>query len=389
VSARRTAWTLGLAALVVVAVLAAVSCSRRGPATGGTDPSGSDLQSDTTSATGGAAPSAPPSTPATLESSPGAPSAASWQLTDTFGEGEEQPTFVFDATAWDDGFVATGIRLRAFASDVGPYIGQPLLWTSASGETWQERVLDIPPEEGASDSRIEHIVTLPDGRLLAASEHRRPNAWTSEDAETWTVIDLGIGDASVRSIAAGSEGLVLLANAADGAQQAWFSRDGMAWELTHSVPAEEEAQLETVAAGPEGFVIVGALRGETDHPHVIASADGRSWFTAPDQPAFEEGRLPPRRRPARARLDGNRLGRVRGGAASGRVALRRRPHLVPGARSGGPGRPELVHRERHRRGGRPRHPLAGRVLPLRPIPGPDTRLGLDRRRYLDPDRSRR
>lgn len=291
--ARRAAWTLGSAALALVAVAAALIWLRRDPATSGTDPSGSELPSVAASATGVAAPSAPPSASATLEASPGPASAASWQLTDTFGDGEEQPTFVFDATAWDDGFAAIGIRLDGYASDVGPYVGRPLLWTSADGQTWEERVLDTPAaEEALSDSRIEHVVTLPDGRLLAVSEHRRPNAWTSEDAETWTAVDLGIGDASVLSIAAGGGGLVLLANAADRAQQAWFSGDGMAWELTHAVAAEGEAQLEAVAAGPEGFVIVGALRGETDRPHVIASADGRSWVTAPDQPAFEDGDFP-------------------------------------------------------------------------------------------------
>jgi hypothetical protein len=114
----------------------------------------------------------------------------------------------------------------------------------------------------------------------------------SGDAVTWTEVDLGVGDVSVQSVAAGDRGMVLVAATSEGGQQVWFSADGVSWQLTHAMMAEEEAQLETAAAGPEGFVVVGALRGGTDQPHIIVSSDGLTWFTAPNQPSLEAGSFP-------------------------------------------------------------------------------------------------
>jgi hypothetical protein len=114
----------------------------------------------------------------------------------------------------------------------------------------------------------------------------------SEDGISWTAVELGIGDVSVASMAAGDGGLVLVAGAVDGTAQVWSSVDGMTWELTHATTAAEGVQLEEVAAGPEGFVIVGAIRTDADRPYVLASSDGRSWFTAADQPAFAGSSFP-------------------------------------------------------------------------------------------------
>jgi hypothetical protein len=225
-----------------------------------------------------------------------APVPAEWTLANTFAE-PNRPTFVFDATAWERGFVAVGARLDGFAGDVGPYAGQPILWISADGSSWEERALDIeiPVEQPGApvDARVGHVVTLPDGRLMVIrSVYAAATAWTSLDASTWTPVDLGIGDTSVLDIDRGPTGLVLIGTSAEGLEQIWFSTDGLQWELTREDPAADAAQLSSVAAGPEGFVVVGAHRTDTDRPYVLASADGRTWLEAPLQAAFEDDDFP-------------------------------------------------------------------------------------------------
>jgi hypothetical protein len=273
-------------ALAVIGVLAVVIflATRGDPVASGPSPSASASASPSASASASPSASATPTETATPPAEPG------WTLTQTFGNSAERPTFVFDATAWDEGFVAIGIRLDNAASDVGPYIGQPLLWTSADGREWQEREIDIPPPENEfDDNRVEHIVAIPDGRLLIASEGGE--AWVSEDAATWSPVDLDIQGGSVDSIAANDLGLVMLVTIEpDAVSGVWSSEDGLTWERTHD--PDLGTQLETVAGGPEGFVVVGALRGETDRPVVLASSDGREWVTAPDQPAFVDGQFP-------------------------------------------------------------------------------------------------
>lgn len=228
---------------------------------------------------------------------PSAVTPSEWQLTATFGQGEQQPTFVFDATAWGGGFAAIGLRLPQFASDVGPYGGQPLIWTSPDGIEWTESTLDVQLETQQSgapvDARIEHMLALPDGRLLAVRAAYGPvEAWVSADAATWDAVDLGLGGLRGTAAVGGSSGYVLLGESPDGDAQVWASSDGLSWQLTHSIEADLEAQLESVAAGPEGYVIVGALRADGDRPLVLASSDGRSWVAAPDQPALAEGSFP-------------------------------------------------------------------------------------------------
>lgn len=220
--------------------------------------------------------------------------AEGWSLAARFGEGPDRPHFVFDATSWDGRFVAIGIRLDHFANDCCTWTGQPMLWTSADGLGWEGRPLGIDVGNGLQeDDRIRRIVALPDGRLMATASRNAPSsAWISADAMTWTPIEILPADTSLTDIAAGPRGLSLVAGGPGGEQQVWYSADGLAWEVTHEADAGDEVQLQAVGAGAEGFVVVGASRTDTDRPYVLASSDGRTWYTAPEQPAFTDGDLP-------------------------------------------------------------------------------------------------
>lgn len=220
-----------------------------------------------------------------------------WALTGTFGTDEQQPTFVFDAAVWRGEYVAVGARLPRFAGDSGPYPGQPLLWTSATGESWVERplLIDLPGGDQA-DARVEHVVALADGRLMVVySQSGGTLAWASSDGMAWASVDLGI-DAMVEDVAQGPQGYVMVGveqGLGSGERwQVWNSADGLDWSLVRDEPSESGVQLAGVDAGPEGFVVVGARRIGLDRPYILASSDGVTWHEAPEQPAFEDGDFP-------------------------------------------------------------------------------------------------
>lgn len=240
------------------------------------------------------APPTPSPSPLPITAPPSAGS-GEWELAATFGTGSDrEPTFVFDATAWRGGFAAIGLRLDYFASDVGPYPGEPLIWTSPDGRTWSEHALGIPLETQQpgvpSDDRIEHLLGLSDGRLLAIRAAYGPTqAWISDDAIRWEPLDLGIGDVSPYAIAQGPRGYVMVAAGVDRNGVALYSDDGLTWTTTHESPAAGVVDLFGVAGGPDGFVIVGRDQ-DVGEAFILASADGRSWLRAdPDQDAFSGG----------------------------------------------------------------------------------------------------
>ncbi len=71
-------------------------------------------------------------------------------------------------------------------------------------------------------------------------------------------------------------------------EQLWFSNDTVNWELVYGTSDDES--LNTVGAGPEGFVAVGQHGFRTGPPRAfaLASADGRQWITAPEDAVLTE-----------------------------------------------------------------------------------------------------
>jgi hypothetical protein len=249
-------------------------------------------------------PSASPATPEpTVQPTPTAvPVPNDWTLAGTFGEDDQQPTFVFDVTTWQGGYVAVGTRYDDFVNDCcGPNAGQLLLWTSDDGTSWEERplMITLPTfDDGPPDMRVEHILQLSDRQLMvvydeASSSEPEVQAWVSDDAIVWTEVDLGLGSIDVDDEAQGPHGFILIGHTPAGAAQIWRSSNGLAWEIVHEDPPDAVVQLGSVDAGPDGFVVTGARRGGTDRPYILASSDGRTWFVADeDQASFLDGDFP-------------------------------------------------------------------------------------------------
>lgn len=145
----------------------------------------------------------------------------------------------FAMTAWSQGWAVIG-RTGTGAA----------VWLSADGTTWDEGV-----PTGLDDGSVNHVVTIPDGRLLAfgfrddGSLGGVPATWVSSDGLGWEAIDIGIPDlVNAVDVAAGPLGLVIVGrgeiNEAGDNAYAWYSSDGISWEqVWESVEAESPSTL--------------------------------------------------------------------------------------------------------------------------------------------------
>jgi hypothetical protein len=181
-------------------------------------------------------------------------------------------------TAWPNGWVAIG------QTDANP----TAVWLSADGVAWESVV-----PTGLEDGAINHLVAIPDGRLLAfgfrdnGSLGGVAEAWISSDGRDWQTTDLGIPDlVNAVDVAAGPLGFVMIGraelNASSRNEYVWYSENGLDWERVWETVNDELPAA--VGAGPEGFVIVGQQgyeQGGDPIGVVLASADGRDWIEAP------------------------------------------------------------------------------------------------------------
>jgi hypothetical protein len=189
-------------------------------------------------------------------------------------------------TAWPHGWAAIG-RLGA----------NPAVWLSADGAHWEAIV-----PTGLEDGAVNHLVTIPDGRLLAIgfrfveSSGGTETAWISTDGRDWRETDLGISDLrNAQDVAAGPLGMVLvgLGDLNEGAvsnSYVWYSADGIIWDLVWET-LEDESPV-AVGAGPEGFVVVGSQGYFEGDPQgfALASSDGREWVEAPQEVTLAQTR---------------------------------------------------------------------------------------------------
>lgn len=86
------------------------------------------------------------------------------------------------------------------------------------------------------------------------------------------------------AVARGAQGFVAVGGGGSpeglGGALAWYSTDGVRWELTHDRHAERSGSgLQDVVATADGFVAVG---GDPTGPAVWSSRDGRSWSAVDD-----------------------------------------------------------------------------------------------------------
>ena len=163
-----------------------------------------------------------------------------------------------------------------------------------------------------------------------------PSAWTSTDADHWSLVEIGRPDpdafAFAESVAEVPGGGVVAVGRSGPRPVAWTSADGAAW-TEHDVATlggpDDAERMTTVAAGPDGFLAGGSVGPELfeRHARLWRSDDGTTWAPVPDDPGVRRrrghGAHPGRRRLARPWPDrhgaaDDRVGRV---AFCGRRAL--------------------------------------------------------------------
>jgi hypothetical protein len=236
------------------------------------------------SGSSGLGPAVPASQPATSGASPAAvatstatPDATQSPPPEDFTRVASFPGATAPAlTAWAGGWAVIGLADAA-----------SVVWLSADGIVW-ERIVPA----GLEDVAINHVVAIPDGRLLAfgfradGSLGGAAEAWISSDGRTWEPLALGIADlVNSVDVAAGPLGLVMIGraepNTAGRNEYAWFSADGLVWDRVWETAGDEVPAA--VASGPEGFVIVGQQGYEDGGDPIglaLASPDGREWIEA-------------------------------------------------------------------------------------------------------------
>jgi hypothetical protein len=248
------------------------------------------------------APSAPPTSPeptegatpsASFQGTPAATSSAPATIPETWTDAavfaEPGKRYVLgDLVAWSDGLVAVGTVYeeegRSVFGPPPPRAGR--VWRSTDGTDWT----DVTPTDTFADVELVHLFEAADGALVVIG-HSYPDvatvsaAWETSDGETWTRVELaGIPEeAFMLQVASGAQGHVAAVSVGT-PNAAMYSSDGRTWE-----PTLDEAAVNTLAAGDEGFVASLLRPGSEEAPaQVMASADGLEWFdaTEPDDGSF-------------------------------------------------------------------------------------------------------
>lgn len=117
-----------------------------------------------------------------------------------------------------------------------------------------------------------------------------PVAWTSPDAETWSLRRMEATDFTFPTAAAvGANGTIVAVGRSGQAARTWTSADGASWTL-HDVPRLDPSVAErmlTVIATPDGFLAGGSSGAENfdRHARLWTSTDGASWVPVPDDGA--------------------------------------------------------------------------------------------------------
>jgi hypothetical protein len=151
------------------------------------------------------------------------------------------------------------------------------------------------------------VLRRSDGSLLAIGMAQEARVLTSADGGKWTLqpADTGLLQASANHLSlvtgvaeSGGQLVAVGATALDdistGDARAWTSSDGLHWQAVPTAAGMVDAEMESVTAGPNGFVAVGSdgfPGGNTQLPGargaaVWVSSDGSTWTRAPNQASF-------------------------------------------------------------------------------------------------------
>jgi len=117
-----------------------------------------------------------------------------------------------------------------------------------------------------------------------------PVAWTSDDASTWSLRDMGSTEFTFPvSVAADERGGAVAVGRSGAAPFAWTSPDGRSWQ-SHPVPILGDGtiadRMTTVLATPDGYLAGGSVGPELAgrHARFWSSADGVTWLPVADDP---------------------------------------------------------------------------------------------------------
>ena len=210
-----------------------------------------------------------------------------WIEVGSFGE-DETIDAVHDVVRAPFGLLAAGVHIETRNLPVfGPLAQQGRIWLSTDGRSWQ----DVTPDGGTfADSSVYDLAVLTDGTVVAfvrvsAVDAGIPTdayaAWETEDGRTWTgVEEMSAGSGPVLNVVQGAAGYLAWRNVPNnGGVELWHSVDGRSYELRMAL--SEGRVVASIAAGPEGFVVVSRSVEGSASSMMHASGDGIDWFEAP------------------------------------------------------------------------------------------------------------
>ena len=201
--------------------------------------------------------------------------------------GEVPNTMILDVAADDEGFLAVGVRFTEPR--------ERIVWSSADGLGWERN--EGPGLDAAA------VAATDLGWLVVGSVDSQGSIWSSPDGLSWesaasTALTSDTHNLAVRDLANDGERLVAVGDSSardyrEDRPVIWVSDSGAEWERvgdgTGVLDVPTGGGIESVTAGPAGFVAVGEERiAEGDDP-----AFGVVWYSS-DGVAWERIRLGPR-----------------------------------------------------------------------------------------------
>jgi WD40 repeat protein len=224
-----------------------------------------------------------------------------WQhvADDWSGDPDVGGSIVVDVAVGGPGYVAVGNRNK--------------IWHSPDGSDWALAEVPPPPPDLVMPDHPDLVVDILDvaavGDTLVATGYfvaengnetgaSRDFVLASSDGHTWSAVLPHIGDrAGPLEIAAGPNGFLLIGGPLDGEREwnIWHSTDGQAWQSVGSYDfssgSDREVRIEDVAATGSGYVAVGLERdclGCPPQALLWTSVDGRTWSQLADGEPFNQ-----------------------------------------------------------------------------------------------------
>ncbi|MEO6350169.1 MAG: hypothetical protein ABIP53_05920 [Candidatus Limnocylindrales bacterium] len=202
------------------------------------------------------------------------------------GDPDVGGAIVVDAVAGGPGYVAVG--------------NHNTVWYSTDGSDWALAEVPPPPAEPIRPDYpdltvdILHVAAV-GGHLVATGYYLAENSnasigqdfvLASSDGRAWSTVLPDVGDRiGPLEIAAGPNGFLVIGGPLDGGDEStiWHSADGVGWQIvgTHDFSSgSNEVRIEDVAAAGSGYVAVGLARdcfGCPSQALLWTSPDGGSW----------------------------------------------------------------------------------------------------------------